>query len=187
MIFPEDMDKSTKIIASIILIGWATFTAFLIWIAISKNVTSFTAIMAPIVALAGIFISYQQYLVRKMEHKFKLFDKRAEVYSLIKKLMKRTTGTAGKFDREEFSKEYEPIDTSRFLFPPNVRKYFNDFYNAAIDLSFYQESYGIGWLHEEDPEYLVEMKNKIDEEFDKVSKMLESIDKVFDKHLSVHK
>jgi hypothetical protein len=100
--------------------------------------TSFAALLTPVIALVMTYIAIQQYRANQLKLRHDLYDRRLQVYNAVAEFLGHVMreGTA---DRKQLITLLQKTRESHFLFGKEISDYITDLYKKGADLEYYEK------------------------------------------------
>ncbi|EHH1037873.1 hypothetical protein J7077_004805 [Vibrio parahaemolyticus] len=76
----------------------------------------------PVIAVASVFIAWQQYSANREKLKLDLYDRRFKIYDIVVQSIYSTQFGLGEYDENEYAELYTAVNEAQFLLPENVYK-----------------------------------------------------------------
>ncbi len=92
-------------------------------------------LLTAVIAIAGIFIAYQQYKLHRQKVRSELYERRASVYRTVILTLQRVVTGIPKDDRDLFSDFFSGTAEAHFLFDSDVNEYLEEIKKRLIEAS----------------------------------------------------
>ncbi len=76
----------------------------------------------PIIAIASVFIAWQQYSANREKLKLDLYDRRFKIYDLVVQSIYSAQFGLGDYEGDEYAELYTACNEAQFLLPENIYK-----------------------------------------------------------------
>lgn len=118
---PAQPDSATVLVT---LMG--QFVGFIITVAITVSVAA---------------IAYRQLVTARRKLNLDLFDRRMQVYRIVRDFLNHCQAVGTNFDKEEVQKFWRETDEVEFLFGTEVAKFVENIKDALLDVSYKQSQF----------------------------------------------
>lgn len=92
-----------------------------------------SGLLTPLIAIATMYIAYQQYLLAKLKFRHDSYERRLQVYKSVQAFISEIV-RKGKTDYSNCSQFYAEASEATFLFAPAVQEYIEEIYKKALEL-----------------------------------------------------